>query len=51
MYDLSGLSRNPLPALVNDFKLGYIGFRVVLGCAMLEGCASRLGIVFLEPAF
>ena len=46
-----GLSENLLPVLVNNFKLGYISFRVAVCCTMMEYCASRWGFVFFEPAF
>ena len=46
-----GLSRNLLSVLVINFKLGYISFRVVVGCAVLQYCTSRWGIVFLDHTF
>ena len=44
-------SGNLLPVQVYNFKLGNISFRVVVGCAVMEYCASRWVIVFFAFAF
>ena len=45
MYSFSGLSGNLFPILVYDFKMRDFSFRVFVGYAMFEYCASRWGII------